>query len=109
MRFLIDAQLPPALVARLRGERIDAVHVVELGLGGAADAAIWERACAEGWIIMSKDMDFIEHMRRSPSGAAIVWIRLGNTTTSALWAHLRPILPDILAALSRGERLVEII
>jgi predicted nuclease of predicted toxin-antitoxin system len=42
MRFLIDAQLPPALVRWLTEQGHDAEHVVDCGLAEADDRLIWE-------------------------------------------------------------------
>lgn len=108
-RFLVDAQLPPALVRDLRGAVLEARHVARLGAGFLTDQSIWDLACKESWTIVSKDADFVQRARLSGAGAAVAWIRLGNTTAKALWASLSPVLPDILDALKRGERLVEVI
>lgn len=109
LRFLVDAQLPPALVRDLRSAGLEARHVTRLGPGFLTDESIWRLACKEGWIIVSKDADFVERVLSSEEGACLVWIRLGNTTARALWASLAPVLPDVLKALERGERLVEVI
>lgn len=58
MRFVVDAQLPPALVAWLVSQGHDAVHVFELDLTRAADSTIWEHARESGAIIITKDEDF---------------------------------------------------
>lgn len=44
MKFLIDAQLPPALCRWLRDHRHEAVHVSEIGMIAASDVAIATRA-----------------------------------------------------------------
>ena len=109
MRFLVDAQLPPALVTCLRSAGLEARHVARLDPSLLSDESIWRLACEEGRTIVSKDADFVERVRLSRHGASLVWIRLGNTTVKALWASLSPILPDIGEALKRGERLIEVI
>ena len=43
MKFLIDAQLPPALCRWLETRGHEAEHVFELGMGTATDAEIAER------------------------------------------------------------------
>jgi predicted nuclease of predicted toxin-antitoxin system len=57
MRFLIDAQLPPALAAWLRRKGHDAAPVRELGMRDADDGAIWSRAAADNAIIVTMDED----------------------------------------------------
>lgn len=39
---------------------------------------------------------------------AVVWIRIGNSTTRHLLARLGNALPAILAALARGETVVQV-
>ncbi|WP_291828042.1 DUF5615 family PIN-like protein [Bosea sp. (in: a-proteobacteria)] len=107
-RFLIDAQLPPALAERLAAAGFEASHVHRVGLGGASDRAIWRRACETADALITKDVDFVQLARSDAAGVAVIWIRIGNVTNSALWRVLEPALPDIVAALRAGERIVEI-
>ena len=51
MRFLVDAQLPPALARGLEALGHQAEHVADCGLAVAPDAAIWKYAAASGGII----------------------------------------------------------
>jgi predicted nuclease of predicted toxin-antitoxin system len=44
MRFLIDAQLPPALSRWLIGQRHEAEHVADRDMQAASDIAIWDYA-----------------------------------------------------------------
>ena len=107
MRFLIDAQLPPALADRLRSAGHAADHVNAVGLGDATDQRIWNYAADRNAVIITKDQDFADLAHRSP-GASVIWIRLGNTTARALWSAIEPLLPEILDGLACGERLIEI-
>ncbi len=92
MRFLVDAQLPPALARWLAAQGHDAEHVVDCRLEGADDSAVWDYAGAIGAVIVSKDEDFaIRHFSRM-SGPAVVWIRLGNPSRREP-PPLRPLRP----------------
>ncbi|MFZ1575492.1 MAG: DUF5615 family PIN-like protein [Chromatiaceae bacterium] len=44
MRFLVDAQLPPALARWLAQRGHEAEHVLDCGLLDASDRLIWARA-----------------------------------------------------------------
>jgi transcriptional regulator with XRE-family HTH domain len=44
MRFLVDAQLPPALARWLAAQGHEAEHVSDCGLAQAADPAVWDYA-----------------------------------------------------------------
>jgi predicted nuclease of predicted toxin-antitoxin system len=109
VRFLVDAQLPPALARNLEGAGHEAEHVNEIGLAVGTDLAIWRHAARTGAVIVSKDEDFVLLARLKPSGPQVVWVRLGNTTNEALWRALGPRLREIATALAEGERLIEIV
>ena len=106
MRFLIDAQLPPALVGWLRDRGHQAEHVVDLDMVGASDAAIADRAEATGAVLVSKDEDFLT--LRLPDRFALLWLRCGNATNRALFAWLEPRWQEIERLLASGERFVEV-
>ena len=106
MRFIVDAQLPPALVVCLRHQGHDAEHVFALGIGTEPDAVIANHAEASGATIISKDADFL--ILRLPDRFPVVWLRCGNATTRALLAWLEPSWPTVLALLGQGERVIEV-
>ena len=60
MKFVVDAQLPPALARLLRETGCDAFAVREIGLREATDAEIWRYAVQQQAVIITKDEDFAE-------------------------------------------------
>ncbi len=60
MKFLVDAQLPPALKDWFRIHGYEARHVQDVGLLDAKDGAIWEHALAGNAAIVTKDEDFAD-------------------------------------------------
>jgi predicted nuclease of predicted toxin-antitoxin system len=108
MRFLVDAQLPPTLAGWLRDQGHDSVAVRNVGLRDAKDGEIWSHADSNGLTIMTKDEDFADRVRQSADGPAVVWLRVGNASNRALRQWLTRLLPDIVADLEAGERLVEV-
>ena len=107
MRFLVDAQLPPALARRFETLGHIAEHVADRGMASASDGAIHDYAASVGAAIVTKDEDFAIR-RLLTDGPAVVWLRLGNTRRAALLARVEAEVPAIVAALERGETLVEI-
>lgn len=65
MKVWIDAQLPPSLARVLSREfSIEASHVLDLGLAGSKDEAIFLAARAAGVIVVTKDSDFVHLLER---------------------------------------------
>lgn len=109
MRFLVDAQLPPALARLIAVHGYDAKHVAEVGLMAATDPAIRTYAVDHGYTIISKDEDFARRRNASKSGPAVVWVRVPNQTTRALLAWFGNVLPNVVQSLDRGEVVVALI
>jgi predicted nuclease of predicted toxin-antitoxin system len=108
MRFVIDAQLPPALARLLTRLGHSAEHVVDIGLGDADDSPIWTYALAHQAVIVTKDEDFQHRTRQSKVGPVIVWLRIGNTSRRALLEWFEPLMPQLEALILEGERLIEV-
>lgn len=109
MKFLVDAQLPPALTRWLLEAGHDAAHVEDVGLREANDEAIWAYALQGGALIVTKDEDFAVRSVQAAAPPVIVWLRVGNTTNRVLRAWIEPRLPDIVQLVAQGSRLVEVI
>ena len=108
MRFLVDAQLPPALARWLAAKGHDARHR-RCRASGRADKAIWDYAITAGAVLISKDEDFAQRKALETAGPAVVWIRLPNTRKHELLTWFERMLPTIVQALERGETLIELV
>jgi predicted nuclease of predicted toxin-antitoxin system len=108
MHFLVDAQLPPALARWLAAKGHTAEHVADRGMQAASNAAIWDYALLAGVTIVTKDEDFAQRKVLADNGPVVLWIRLPNTRRRDLLAWFEAVLPDVLAALERGETLIEV-
>ena len=109
MRFLVDAQLPPALARHLISIGHEAEHVGDVGLLTASDERIWDYAAAAGAALVTKDEDFVTMRALSRHGGpAVIWVRIGNTTRRALIARFEAAFAAISEALKRGETVIQI-
>ena len=108
MHFFIDAQLPPALARLLEKQGHVAEHVADIGLRHAEDSSIWTYALSNQAIIITKDEDFPQRMRQAKFSPVIVWLRIGNTSRSALLEWFVPLLPQIETFIAQRYRLIEI-
>ncbi len=89
MTILFDANLSPALVARLAAEYPGSSHVRDVSLRSAPDAQIWDYAKAHGFAIASKDTDFRERSFVEGFPPKIIWLDVGNAGTAPIEALLR--------------------
>ena len=89
MKILFDANLSPALVARLAAEYPGSLHVRDVLLRSATDAQIWDYAKAHGLVIASKDTDFRERSFVEGFPPKVIWLDVGNTDTASIEALLR--------------------
>lgn len=104
MRFLVDANLSPALTLMLAAPDHDAVHVTDVGLLTATDAAILEHARADGRVVITADSDFA--MMLALSGAdrpSVIQLRhVNELATFDVAALLTANMPAVLDALLQG-------
>lgn len=76
MRLLLDANLSPQLVAALATAGFEARHVDALGLLGAADDVIFDRAAESGDVLVTADADFSMLLAaRGTGGPSVVLLR----------------------------------
>lgn len=106
MRFLVDAQLPEALCRWLVERGHDAAYVGAMLPGETPDREVAAYAAAGGYILISKDEDFVT--RHPPVDYQLLWLRIGNASNRALAAWLEPRFAGVIEKLALGERLVEV-
>ncbi len=70
---------------------------------------MWRLADRIGAVIVTKDEDFARLRTGNEGGPQVVWIRLPNTRRVELLRWFEAALPEIKAALERGERLIEVV
>jgi len=87
--LLADENINPDVVAGLRvlGSRIETV--AELGLAGAADSLILDRAVADGRIVLTHDPDFGRlAVQGSSISTGVVFLRPGHISSAIVLAAL---------------------
>lgn len=109
MKFLIDAQLPPALARFMTAQGENARHVLDLDMMEASDSAIWNLALRENLIIITKDEDFQIRATLTSPCPKIVWVRIGNCSKKNLLLFFDKQLEKIKFELNNGENLVELL
>jgi predicted nuclease of predicted toxin-antitoxin system len=89
MKVLFDQNLSPKLVDCLADLFPGSNHVQSVGLDCASDDEIWEYARLNDFAIVTKDDDFnnLSVVRGSPP--KVIWLQLGNCTTTQVEAVFR--------------------
>lgn len=105
MKFLVDAQLPPALADWLVGAGHDAVALREVGLRDARDDEICAFALENNYIIVTKDEDYAALVRTRP-GLQILWVRIGNVVNRVLLGAFDAKWPEIVGYLESNNSVV---
>jgi predicted nuclease of predicted toxin-antitoxin system len=108
VRFLIDAQLPPALARLLSDHGHVAEHVCDIGLGNASDRDLWCYALDHDAVLITKDEDFPAMVLLGGSSPAVVWVRVGNTRRRALLDWFELLIGRIVELVGTGNRLIEL-
>lgn len=97
LKLLLDQNLSHRLVRLLADTDWEIAHVRDFGLARADDTTVWAFAAGNNDGIVSKDSDF--HQRSLVFGhpPKVVWLRLGNCSTSEIEAVLRASQPMLAA------------
>lgn len=95
MKLLFDQNLSPRLVEHLATIYPGSAHVEKVGLGKELDRVVWNYARQNGFVIVTKDVDFGELGVLAGFPPKVVWIRRGNCTTREIEGVLRENLDAI--------------
>ena len=107
MKFIVDAQLPPALAAWLRNKGHEAVAVREIGLREADDRVIWAFAGQSEMIVVTKDEDFVR-LAAAGEGPRVLWVRTGNLIKRILLGKFDSAWPRLCEHLASETRVIEL-
>lgn len=89
MTLLFDQNLSFQLVTQLSADYPGSAHVRSFGFAASADDAIWSFAAAGGFAIVTKDADFQHRALLYGPPPKVIWLRIGNGSTSNVASLLR--------------------
>lgn len=102
MKLLLDQNISKKLLPLLEVNFPGSAHVVQLGLETALDEKIWDYARERDFVILTQDSDFSERIALYGHPPKVVWLRLGNVSTT----HLEEVLQresDLIHAFGSDE------
>jgi predicted nuclease of predicted toxin-antitoxin system len=84
VKLLLDENLSFRLIPFLLPHFPESVHVRDIGMSHSNDAAIWDYARSNGYVIVSKDSDFHQLAFLKGAPPNVVWIQRGNCPTDLI-------------------------
>ena len=109
MTVWVDAQLSPALARWLASRfSISALHVRDVVSISATDREIFSAARASNAVILTKDRDFVDLIRRYGSPPSVIWVTCGNTSNAMMFRTPDLTFASTCSLLEAGETFVEI-
>lgn len=89
MKLLFDQNLSWRLPQKLAHLYPDSHHIREVGMKESEDVDIWNYAKANGYVIVTKDIDFQQRSLLFGHPPKVVRLRVGNCTVQTIEDLLR--------------------
>jgi predicted nuclease of predicted toxin-antitoxin system len=83
-------------------------HVRDMNLREAEDPEIFRRARDAGAVVMTKDEDFVNLVRRNGAPPQVIWVTCGNMSNAHFKSLLVETFRDAMSLIESGEAVVEI-
>jgi len=101
VKFLVDAQLPKTLATLLGKAGHECRHTLDLPEGNrTTDSAIRALADKEGFVVVTKDSDFVDSHLLTASPSKLLLISTGNISNRQLLEMVEKHWPSISSALA---------
>ena len=89
MKLLFDENLSHKLARRLADVFPNSIHVRDIGLKASDDPLVWDYAGDNDFMIVSKGADMHDLSLVFGNPPKVIWLRLGNCSTSDVESLLR--------------------
>jgi predicted nuclease of predicted toxin-antitoxin system len=107
MKLLVDMNLSPRVVKTLTDAGIEASHWSSLGSATAPDAEIMAFARANGYVVLTHDLDFSAILAATQGAKpSVVQIRAGDVRPEVVGPTLIEALRQMAAQLEEGALLI---
>ncbi len=103
MSLLFDQNISYRILKELLPSFPESKQLREVGLEGKQDREIWKWAKDNRFAIVSFDADFVDLAMLFGFPPKVIWLRLGNSSTSRIASHLLAKSKEITAFLENGE------
>ena len=89
VRLLLDENLSERLLPSLAVRFPGSSHSRTMGKAGAADAEIWTLARDQGFVLVTRDEDFVGLSVLHGAPPKVIWLNVGNARNTQLERLLR--------------------
>ena len=100
--------MPRALAAGIRDAGHECDGARRLIRADASDAEIAQTANRLGAAVVSKDVDFVDLVRRGVLRMPLIWVCLPNMKARETCDAILPLLPTIVTSIAEGQTIIEI-
>ena len=97
MKLIFHQNLSPALSERLQYHYPGSTHVQDALWRGASDDSIWFRAKEYGFVVVTKDRDYLDLSRDRGHPPKVILICTGNSPNTVVESLLRDHYDEIVA------------
>lgn len=87
MKLILDQNLSRRILPAIKEEFPESTHVVHLGMDRDDDLDIWNHALSEGFVIVTKDKDFLHRSVLVGHPPKVIHLTIGNCSAQTI-AHL---------------------
>lgn len=109
MKLLLDENLSRRVIPFIKQDYPDSTQISLLNMEHSTDKEIWDYASTQGYIIVTKDADFLDMSLLYGQPPKIIWLKIGNQTKAAMIKALLENYIEIERVLiSEGKACVEI-
>ena len=97
MKLLVDQNLSDRLSSRMQDQFPGSLHIREVLTRRARDTSIWSYAGDNGFVIVTKDTDYLRLSNERGHPPKVIWIRSGDASTAMVESLLRDNYDEIEA------------
>jgi predicted nuclease of predicted toxin-antitoxin system len=103
IRLLLDENLSEQLLSPLADLFPGSEHVRNLIRGDTPDRAAWELARTGGFVLTTRDEDFVNMSVLRGTPPKVVWLNVGNSRNAVISALLQTHAADIQSFVAHAE------
>ena len=96
MKLIFDQNLSPALSGMLQYHYPGSTHVQDALWRSASDDSIWLHAREHGFVVVTKDRDYLELSSERGYPPKVILVRTGNSSNAVVESLLRDHYQEIL-------------